>query len=562
MHHGPERIGGVMLAALAALGAACSSTPAGGTTSGSVTQLPAGSSPPSAGHSSTPSSGSSAPTSTSMSGASGASGVGGSALATAGSSSLMPTAGAGALSTAGTDAAGTAANGGTTAPAVSGMDMGNYFVSGPWHGYAWTTAQGAGSTIEPMDFSMQTTGMPRCVKGSVAMTTDYSGIAMLGLNLNQDNSTGAAQMTVTPTQDGLMYDVTNTGGSLLRVQIQTPDGATDANARWCAAISDKVGFIPWTGFNTMCWDGSGTAYAKQPISQLSILVPGTNAAAVPFDFCLNSVSEAASPTMPATAGSGATGAAGSGAPVDPGSNSGMGTIVEQYGVAKVMRDGRNYVIQNNVWGNNTQQNITYDGTTYEITKQTGNNVSSGPSAMGPVSYPSVFIGSNYERTTEGSNLPIAVSAIKSVKTAWSVNAGSAVAGTYNAAYDVWFSTGPGGDPEAPSGGYLMVWFYKPPNAQPIGPQPSSTGVTIPGVSGTWDIWIGPNTGNANRPVISYVRTQPTQSLEFDLNAFIQDALKRPGAIQSGWYLSNVFAGFEIWNGGVGLKTNAFYAIVE
>lgn len=57
-------------------------------------------------------------------------------------------------------------------------------------------------------------------------------------------------------------------------------------------------------------------------------------------------------------------------------------------------------------------------------------------------------------------------------------------------------------------------------------------------------------------------TPPISDLELDLNAFIQDALKRPVALEASWYLSHVFAGFEIWSGGVGLKTKAFYAIVE
>jgi cellulose 1,4-beta-cellobiosidase len=59
-----------------------------------------------------------------------------------------------------------------------------------------------------------------------------------------------------------------------------------------------------------------------------------------------------------------------------------------------------------------------------------------------------------------------------------------------------------------------------------------------------------------------VRTQATTSLKFDLNAFIQHAVGRGDAIQSSWYLTNVFAGFEIWSGGVGLKTTAFYALVN
>jgi hypothetical protein len=85
-------------------------------------------------------------------------------------------------------------------------------------------------------------------------------------------------------------------------------------------------------------------------------------------------------------------------------------------------------------------------------------------------------------------------------------------------------------------------------------------VTIPGVSGTWDIWIGPN---GTRPCISYVRTETTMALSFDLNVFIKDAvMNRPNTIQSSWHLTNIFTGFEIWTGGVGLESTAFCAIVN
>lgn len=468
------------------------------------------------------------------------------------------------------------ASGSAGAPAMSGMytDSGPFFVSGSWHGYAFTSAQGMGSSIMPMDFSMLAPGMPRCVSGTVGAVMDYSGVAMLGVNLNQEETMDAPQMTVVPTKGGLMVDVKNNAGSELRIQLQTPNGGMNENERWCAPFQGS-GFIPWKAFNTKCWDGSGTAYAMEPISTALVLVPGDDADPVAFDFCLNSLTEAdgggtgmmmgaaGAGGMMAAAGSGAPPMMGNMGPVDPGMNTGMGTITDRSGVAMVQRDGRNYVIQNNVWGDSsTVQHIDYNGTAYEIVMQTGSNVPSGPSAMGPVSYPSVFIGSNYERTTTGSNLPIQISAIKSVKTAWSIDM-QGVSGTYNASYDVWFSTGAGGDPGNPSGGYLMVWYYKPPDAQPIGSiLNDGHGISIPGVPGTWDVWLGPNQENGGRPVISYVVTQPISDLEFDLNAFIQDALKRPGALQASWYLSNVFAGFEIWSGGVGLKTKAFYAIVE
>jgi hypothetical protein len=230
------------------------------------------------------------------------------------------------------------------------------------------------------------------------------------------------------------------------------------------------------------------------------------------------------------------------------------TITDKYDYRSVARQGKNYIVQNNVWGSNASQTLSITGVSFEITAQTGSNGTNG----GPVSYPSVFIGSNYDRVTAGSGLPKQVSALTTIDTSWSITAGSQM-GTYNAAYDVWFSTTAAGDPMAPSGGYLMVWFYDPANAQPIGGV-TAQNVSIPGVMGSWDVWVGPNAG---RPCISYVAKSPITSMTFDLNLFIQDAVKnRANTIQASWYLTNIFAGFEVWSGGVGLKTNDFYANVK
>ena len=91
--------------------------------------------------------------------------------------------------------------------------------------------------------------------------------------------------------------------------------------------------------------------------------------------------------------------------------SGVGTLTETFDSQPVTRNGRYYVVQNNVWGAGATQTVSYSGTSFEITAQTGSNSTSG----GPVSYPSVFIGSNYNRSTEGSNLPKLVSTIASVR---------------------------------------------------------------------------------------------------------------------------------------------------
>jgi hypothetical protein len=513
--------------------------------------------------------------------------VGGSSAAPAGRGAAGTGAQAGA-SAGGAPAAGSAASAagagaGTAGTSSSATASGGYFMSGRWHGYAWTSTAGAGSTVMPMDFAMLAAGAPLCVSGSVAAVADYSGVAMLGVNLNQEQAgMMPPAMTVTPMGAGLVVNVMNKGNSPLRVQIQGANGAMDANDRWCAPLTGTGGLIPWTSFNTACWDNSGTAYANQPIVAAMVVVPGGTSAAVPYDFCLVSLAEG---DMGAAAGSGAAGmgaagmgaAAGGGAAGTPGAgaagmaaagspaasggamlnggmNGGSGMISDRTGNAPVTRDGRNYVVQNNVWGSSASQTLTYNGPTFEVTSQSGSNGTGGA----PVSYPSAFIGSNYNRTTSGSNLPKQVSALGTVQTGWSHNAAGSIAGTYNASYDVWFSTGAAGDPAAPSGGYLMVWLVDPANAQPIGGVVQN-GASVGGIPGNWDVWLGTNDG---KPCISYVRTQRTDSMEFDLNAFIKDAVKRPNAIQSSWYLSNVFAGFEIWSGGVGLKSTAFYAIVS
>ena len=232
-----------------------------------------------------------------------------SAAGSSGATSAMGTGGAGTPASSGASGDGSPTQG--DGSMAFGTDQGDYFVSGPWHGYVWTAAVGAGSTISPMDFKMQATGMPRCVKGSVAATMDYSGTASLGFNIAEDRS--SVTMSVTPTKAGIQIEVANTGGSELRLQI---DGA--GSGPWCAPLTGSGGFVPWTSFNTMCWDGSGMAYNNEPITKISVLVPGKMDAAVAFDFCVNSLAEAdgmdPGSTMQGAAGSGGapSGAAGQG----------------------------------------------------------------------------------------------------------------------------------------------------------------------------------------------------------------------------------------------------------
>jgi hypothetical protein len=236
-------------------------------------------------------------------------------------------------------------------------------------------------------------------------------------------------------------------------------------------------------------------------------------------------------------------AAGSGGIPAAGSDGNSGDLTTNSAWAAVTYQGRNYIVQNNVFNPDATQTIHYDSTSFSVTSVMG-------SADYGVSFPSVYIGSVYYRDTTNSNLPMQVSAIKGIDISFSHNAGS-VAGTYNAFSAGWFSAGAQREAGAPSGGYLEVWYYASPDQRPPG-SISEAGVSIAGVAGQWDVWQG--TCN-DHPCIEYLRTQPITSFQGDLSPFFADAVKRSGALQSSWLLTGLFCGFEIHAGGVGLHAD-------
>jgi hypothetical protein len=218
------------------------------------------------------------------------------------------------------------------------------------------------------------------------------------------------------------------------------------------------------------------------------------------------------------------------------------TICEQYGSTTIQ--GR-YVVQNNRWGTSAQQCINVTSNGFRITTQQG----SSPTNGAPVSYPSVFLGCHYTNCSPGSTLPMQVSRIRSATS--SINYGYA-GGTYNASYDIWL------DPTPKTNGVnqmeIMIWFHRQGSIQPIGSPVGNT--TIGGR--TWQVWRGSNGSNN---VISYLAPSQITSWSFNVMDFINDVRNR-GAITNSWYLTSIQAGFEPWNGGVGLAVNNFSASVS
>ncbi|MET8277340.1 cellulose binding domain-containing protein [Micromonospora sp. NPDC005174] len=218
-------------------------------------------------------------------------------------------------------------------------------------------------------------------------------------------------------------------------------------------------------------------------------------------------------------------------------------ICEQYGSTVIQ--GR-YVVQNNRWGTTAQQclNVTSNG--FEITTQNG----SSPTNGAPTAYPSIFLGCHYTNCSPGTNLPIQVSQISSATSSISYRyVGGA---TYDAAYDIWLDPSPKRD--GVNQMEIMIWLNRQGPIQPIGSVVGTTNLA----GRTWEVWRGSNGSNN---VISYVASSAISSLNFSVMDFINDTRNR-GAITNSWYLTSIQAGFEPWQGGVGLAVTSFSANVN
>jgi hypothetical protein len=139
----------------------------------------------------------------------------------------------------------------------------------------------------------------------------------------------------------------------------------------------------------------------------------------------------------------------------------------------------------------------------------------------------------------------------------------------NAAYDIWFASSP---PTSCYGdgisGFVMVWFHSPSSFHPIGSSMATANID----GHAWNVWVGNrgSTGasngtctvsNSSAPVVSYVSASGDVNdvSNFDLKPFFTDAASH--GIQSSWYLTDVFGGFEIWSGGNNASVQKFTAVV-
>ncbi len=540
--------------------------------------------------------------SSSSSSSSGGSSSGGSKSSSSSSSSGGSTTGGSSSSSSGTSAGGaggsSSAGGGSTA---SGDRPAGYFKTSDWnvskvdwHGCVWTgkdsDVSGSDTSVVPADFTKDTKdGGPYKISGSVF--NDYNSVALIGFNLNEapngksdqcknDPTVKDGPPNVTMPTDAKGIAINWTAAKLpltFRIQIQGIKGATDANQRWCATIKDASGpsFVPWSEFNTTCWDNKGNAYKNEPIDAIAFQVPGTTTAKSPYDITIigfapgNSKEDAPGP---AAACGEKTGTIGSDTLLSDATKAKDASTAR---AATQGKDCKTYIVNNNNWGqpSTTYQLISFAGNSFEIKK--ANGTASGQGV--PASFPSMYVGANGNiaggsyNTWENTGLPKAIKDITSAKSTFKWSGKSS--GDFNACYDIWFakSAPTAGGYEDGISGLLMVWLYKPGSRQPIGSVKRQANIA----GQDYDVWIGPRgtqskgSDDSGRPVISYVAKGTVTSFSADLKLFFDDAVKNGDADKSAggtsqsfsgdWLLTDVFAGFELWSAGdgVGLKADEF-----
>lgn len=251
----------------------------------------------------------------------------------------------------------------------------------------------------------------------------------------------------------------------------------------------------------------------------------------------------------------------------------FGSIVEGggeksgYSIFDLTIGGQSYNVQTNPWGGADQIIRAGGGNVFEVIQMIPPG---GGNDWDVAAYPSVYKGTDQGgNSSSNSGMPIAIGNIASVRTGLSTNTTS-IPFKGNTTYDVYFTKSgsfSGGSPDE----FLMVWF----DASEFNPLNGEDGYNCGGrppiyidacsnqdrieVSGKLFYRFFGN--NGQKDVISYVSAKPMDAWEFDLKYFIDDAVAH-GYLDPNMYLVSIQAGFEMVEGGEGLRVKDFYADVQ
>lgn len=165
-------------------------------------------------------------------------------------------------------------------------------------------------------------------------------------------------------------------------------------------------------------------------------------------------------------------------------------------------------------------------------------------------FPNTFTGCEISVCSPHSGMPIQVAEIQSLSTTWLYSLVSRWKG--NAAYDVWFDPLPRTRGED-MGAELMIWLDSNKLSIPSGPTVNIDGALWRVSRGT--MW-RPN--GRHWIYLRFWRLRETTSVtNLNLMPFLTFAEGYRASISPEWWLTGVEAGYELWSGGVGIRTRFF-----
>jgi hypothetical protein len=210
-----------------------------------------------------------------------------------------------------------------------------------------------------------------------------------------------------------------------------------------------------------------------------------------------------------------------------------------------------YQVQNNEWGSSQLECITTSGAPgFQVQTSQITNATYGP----PGAYPSIYAGCHWGYCTAGGlgASALRIGSLTRGRVTTSFSASLPHDGYYDVSYDLWINKRPAAAGQ-PDGTEVMVWLD---HSGPVQPPGSIAARDVAIGSHSYDIWCTRSTAAAGGTV-SFEMTSPVTTVSsLDLDQFIQETVHR-GYASPLWYLIDVEAGFEIWQGGSGLAVSSF-----
>jgi len=218
------------------------------------------------------------------------------------------------------------------------------------------------------------------------------------------------------------------------------------------------------------------------------------------------------------------------------------------------RTGRwTYFVRNDVWGNSIEcVSIRKLRPNFTVSRLGHNTIGGRTEA-----FPDIFTGCGFAGCTAHSILPRRVRALAPTRPATNWQTRQKVPGTWNAAYDIWFSKTADYMKQA-NGAELMIWISTHGGAG--GPAHGWPILRIDGARWYLLHWrtCERTTGTPCWNYIQFRRIGNVTRTSLPLMPFIR-AAERRHLVLPRWWLLRIMAGFELWHGGQGLATKWFWA---